>query len=433
MTHKKVLSVSVLDQSGSKTMKAIVAVRWGQCPLLVMLLIGFISPMILCPSPASADVFLVGSVSVPGDTPDLSGLEGSIGKGTPHNLFGAIGGLEHLEGNNYLALPDRGPLDGDSQFQCRFHQIELTVTPGKSPTAGFRLLQTSMLKTEKGLPLVGALQAFDVKTPSRSLRFDPEGARVSSAGSVFISDEYGPFLYEFDLEGSRKRVFPTPKEFVIAHPSADPKQEDELNSTGRSANGGWEGIALTPDERRLVLAMQKSLLQDRDVVEGNRMRSPVVRLFEVDLYSDSRRQFVYRLDDDKNGISELLAVSNDEFLILERDGLGGVDAKTKRIYRIMIKGATDVSAYKSLSGDNLARNIVPVQKSLLIDLLDSRWGFAGPQCPEKWEGLAFGPTLPDGRRLLWVAVDNDYVPEAPTSFHAFAIDSADLPNFQWKK
>ena len=67
----------------------------------------------------SGEIILLGSVSVPGDAHDLSGLEGTVGNGTPHNLFGAIGGLEHLDGNRYLALPDRGPLDGASQFQCR--------------------------------------------------------------------------------------------------------------------------------------------------------------------------------------------------------------------------------------------------------------------------------------------------------------------------
>lgn len=46
----------------------------------------------------------------------------------------------------------------------------------------------------------------------------------------------------------------------------------------------------------------------------------------------------------------------------------------------------------------------------------------GPKSPEKWESLAWGPDLRDGRRQLIVVVDHDYVPEAPTMFAAFAID-----------
>ncbi len=393
-----------------------------------------VCPLSLFSANVKGEITLLGSVSVPGDAQDLSGLEGTVGDGTPHNLFGAIGGLEHVNGNQYLALPDRGPLDGASQFQCRCHLVELTIDLTRTPAAGFRLLQTSMLKTEDGRPLIGALEAFDVKSPSKSLRFDPEGVRVASNGSMFVSDEYGPFLYEFDMAGSRRRIFPTPTAFSIARLTSDPDQEEKLNSSGRAKNGGWEGLAITPDETRLVLATQKSLLQDvKNADGGKKERSRTVRLLDIDLASGNSHQLAYLLEDAKNGISELLAVNDKEFLALERDGLGGNEARTKRIYRISTTGATDVSALQSLPGDSLPENIVPVQKTLFLDLLDPRWGLTGKACPEKWEGLAFGPTLPDGRRVLWVAVDNDYVPGSPSQFHAFAIDAADLPGFSWKK
>lgn len=58
---------------------------------------------------------------------------------------------------------------------------------------------------------------------------------------------------------------------------------------------------------------------------------------------------------------------------------------------------------------------------------------AGPNCPEKFEGLAFGPTLPDGRRLLIVTVDNDFKPNAPSLILAFAVDPDDLPEFGWDR
>lgn len=382
----------------------------------------------------TAEIIFLGSVSVPGDTPDLSGLEGTIGNGTPHNLFGAISGLEHVSGNQYLALPDRGPLDGASQFQCRYHLVELTINPAETPAARFQLLKTTMLKNEEGRPLVGALEAFDLKSPSKSLRFDPESVRVTSNGATFISDEYGPFLYEFDAAGSRRRVFSTPSTFSISHLSSDPEEEEKLNKSGRAKNGGWEGLAITPDENRLVLATQKSLLQDGNVADGGKKkRSRTLRFLDIDLASGNSRQFAYQLEHAKNGISELLAINDKEFLVLERDGLGGIEAHTKRIYRISIDRATDVTGFQSLPGDALPETIVPVQKTLLMDLLDPRWGLAGETCPEKWEGLTFGPTLADGRRLLWVAVDNDYVGEKPSLFYAFAIDDADLPGFGWGK
>ncbi|RLS35936.1 MAG: hypothetical protein DWH81_13300, partial [Planctomycetota bacterium] len=140
-------------------------------------------------SPAGAEIVLLGSVSTAGNTPDRSGLSDSIGQGTPHNLFGAVSGLEHVGDNHYLALPDRGPFDGASQFQCRFHTIELSIPTAGDRSARFHLLQTTLLKTEEGVPLVGALEAFNTQVPSKSLRLDPEALRVGSLDAVYVSDE----------------------------------------------------------------------------------------------------------------------------------------------------------------------------------------------------------------------------------------------------
>jgi hypothetical protein len=40
--------------------------------------------------------------------------------------------------------------------------------------------------------------------------------------------------------------------------------------------------------------------------------------------------------------------------------------------------------------------------------------------------MAFGPDLPDGRKLLLVTSDNDFQAKVPTWIYAFAIDPADL-------
>jgi hypothetical protein len=48
--------------------------------------------------------------------------------------------------------------------------------------------------------------------------------------------------------------------------------------------------------------------------------------------------------------------------------------------------------------------------------------------PEKIEGMAFGPDLPDGRLLLLLTVDNDFRADVP--IRVFAVDRDDLPNLQ---
>jgi len=59
----------------------------------------------------------------------------------------------------------------------------------------------------------------------------------------------------------------------------------------------------------------------------------------------------------------------------------------------------------------------------LLNLLDPAFGLAGASFPEKIEGLAFGPDLADGRHLLLVSADNDFVGTTPSRVFAFALDA----------
>jgi hypothetical protein len=124
-------------------------------------------------------------------------------------------------------------------------------------------------------------------------------------------------------------------------------------------------------------------------------------------------------------------VNGHEFLVLERDGRGGNDAVAKKIYKVELGSATDISHVEMLPADGIPAGVVPARKALFIDLLSPKFELAGPQFPEKIEGLAFGPDLADGRRLLVVAIDNDFIVEKPILLHAFAIDREDLPGFGW--
>ena len=84
-----------------------------------------------------------------------------------------------------------------------------------------------------------------------------------------------------------------------------------------------------------------------------------------------------------------------------------------RIYAVSLEGATDVSTLESLQG----ASFVPVKKALLLDLAD-----AGIPL-EHFEGMSFGPSLPDGRSTLVLVSDDNFNPaQNPTTFLVFAIE-----------
>ena len=88
-------------------------------------------------------------------------------------------------------------------------------------------------------------------------------------------------------------------------------------------------------------------------------------------------------------MSEIVAVNDGEVLVLERDGQAGTNAAFERIYKIDISSATDVrGAISTLPTPGLPSGVSAVTKSPFLDMLDPKFGLAGPTFPEKLEALA---------------------------------------------
>lgn len=377
----------------------------------------------------AADVELIGSLEISSTAIDKSGLTDKLGESFPHNQFGGIGAIDYSgSGQRYLLLPDRGPHDGVAEFSCRFHWAEIQIDPSASPSVRMALLSTTRFVNKKDQQLVGLASAFDQEHPNRGLRFDPEGARIGEAGQIFVSDEYGPSVCEFASSGKLVRRFKVPAKFRPTQLSADPIEENSKNSVGRQANGGFEGLALTPDGKKLFAFTQRPLLQDSlATAEDPKKRLGIHnRILELDVQSGATREFVYPLEHSTHGVSEVLAVNDHEFLVLERDGKAGLEAAFKKVFHIDLANATDASSVDPLPPMQLPTEIKPVKKSLLFDFLDPRFGLTGEKCPEKFEGITFGPPLRDGRKTLVVSVDNDFNSANSSWIHVFAVKLADV-------
>jgi hypothetical protein len=77
----------------------------------------------------------------------------------------------------------------------------------------------------------------------------------------------------------------------------------------------------------------------------------------------------------------------------------------------------------------LGVNIIPVKKTLFIDLLKDVYKVDATHTikdviAEKVEALAWGPDLPDGRHVLYVMSDNDLNRGIATQIYAFAVDAS---------
>lgn len=377
-------------------------------------------------SPARAEITLLGEAQIAGESLDRSELTGEFDNGIPFNRLGGISAIEHVAGEEYILLSDRGPNDGAVPYATRFHLATIQIpADGSKPTV--KLTATHLLTKGSGQPLIGAASAFQ-KGEDHPGRLDPEGCRLvrrpGLEALLAISDEYGPRVDLFDMTGQRVQKLMIPGKFKIDAPSGNATAEARDNTQGRQPNGGFEGLAISPDGKMLYAIMQKPLLQDC-VIENDQVIGQLNRILRIDLESGDTSEFVYPLESLKSGVSEILCVNERQALVLERDGGAGDKAVVKRCVRIDFEGATDVSEIKSLPTelDDLPSEIRPVTKRPFLDLFEPRFGIAGVNAPAKFEGLTFGPDLADGRKTLLVAVDNDFVKEHPIRIYVFAMSA----------
>lgn len=396
-----------------------------------------VSVALLGTATVSADIELLGVGAIPGNAIDQSGLGGLLEDGvTPRNLAGGFGSAITYSGfdNIYYATPDRGPADGATSYIDRLYAIRIDVRADASGayTVTPSLEKTRLLRNRHNDNYTGSAAAFDATNSTGSLRFDPEGVRIDACGhSAFISDEYGPFVYRFSLaSGKRIDTVALPNKFLADYASAVPSDELSKNVSGRQSNRGMEGLAISPDGSKLYGIMQSPLIQDGGLDAALKRVGTNVRIVEIEVATGAVREFLYPLADKGNGISEIIAVSDHEFLVLERDGKVGASAAFKKIFKIDTAAASDIRAVKQLPQTGMPVGVRPVAKQDFIDLLNPVFGLAGASFPEKIEGLAFGPDLADGRHLLIVTNDNDFDAAVDSKLFAFAIDHIDLPNYQ---
>ncbi len=377
---------------------------------------------------AAAQIELIGIGTVPGDTWDMTsdsaGTAKSIGGVvTDHRRFAGISAVDYSgTGNQYYMIPDRGPAEGRTAWHCRLFVATIDIDPGSQSPVQVKLQSTHILADSTGRPFTGMAEVLE-PTGGIAGRFDPEGLRVVPGGSVFLSDEYGPLLIEFSTLGKEIRRFEIPESWKLTTPFVSEADELANNQSGRRYNRGMEGLAISPDYQRLIGIMQSPLIQDSKCQENGKLYGMNCRLIEFDIQSGKPlRQWVYPLDHEKNRLSEILAVNDHQFLVIERDGGEGTDAKYKKITLIDVRNATDVSNVTNLPAENLPTEIRAVEKSVLIDLLDSRFELADERMPAKFESLTFGPRLEDGRLALIVVSDNDFNPETESMFYVFGVD-----------
>jgi hypothetical protein len=397
----------------------------------------------------------VNGVVIPGNT-----LDATEQPGANQGRFGFFSDLYYdPEREEWWALSDRGPGGGVIDYATRVQRLKIKLDKTTGAIKHVVIQKTIMFTDPLGIltspvnPAVAEPRALNGLNPltlngdagvlGRS--FDPEGIVVDPrSGHLIVSDEYGPSVYVFDRRGRLRKVFETPANLVpkIGTTSNYVADRDGGLDAGRQDNRGFEGLAITPYGKLLVGVLQDPLVNEPGPNNGRDGRNMRIVVFDNDRWSPSYgtalAQYAYQLEPQLDvrtriieaggtatptdprqgrniGLSAIVAINRTEFLVLERDNRGiGVDdpagnsvVGSKRVYRIDISGATDVTEV-ILPADTLPTNVIAVSKSHVFIDLAANTVLPNRKIAEKWEDLAIGPRLRKGARVIIAGNDNDY-------------------------
>lgn len=441
---------------------------------------------------ASGAMAVPTSVSVGGTSYTVQGLVG-VGH-LPASLrdqygetFGSISGLSadisqwSLNGSTYTgrftALPDRGfNVTGTTDYAPRLNTIDFTFSPAPlgstnnnqaqlvlSLNSSQRLYEQTAngpqfftgLDPVPGGVATGGARAATATLPqlpqayNGKLSLDPEAVVRLPDGGTLISDEYGPSIYRFDVNGQFVGALPVPAKFIPIRngvadfsansPAAGQPAPSQANPTsGRQNNQGFEGMSLAPDGRTLIVVLQSALVQDLNINSTNTTRRNT-RVLTYDI-SDINNPVVsgeyalqlptYPNANNNTRIaaqSEIVALSATRFLILPRDGAGHGNSDPLSRYRdvdiVDLTGATDIRNRNQIAPNGvLDPAITPATLTRWLNINDatelSRFGLRNGlpdddnNLSEKWEGLALLPALDASAPFdyyLFVANDNDFL------------------------
>jgi hypothetical protein len=328
--------------------------------------------------------------------------------------------------DEFWMLTDRGPngqirVDGSNRRTFWVPEFNPTILRVKTEEKAIRILETIAIVGQSGKPVTGLpnLKGID-ETPynysaKEILPFDPngldtEGLVRASAGDFWIAEEYSPSLVHLDRKGKvLKRYIP---EGLNLEATDYPVAQALPAIYGkRKINRGFEGIALSADEKTLYLVLQSPLLNP-DRKTGDLSRN--TRLLVFDIASERvTAEYVYRFDvskefdpnpkntPDEMKLSGVVALSPTTLLVLERTDL------VAKLFSVDMSQATNIlntqwddpktAPTLEALADPAAAEVRALAKTLVLDLssLDGM--------PEKIEGVA----LLD-RNTIAVANDNDF-------------------------
>jgi glycerophosphoryl diester phosphodiesterase len=246
----------------------------------------------------------------------------------------------------YLAMPDNG-FGGKANsvdFLVRAYYIQPDFKTARGGTGRVAVgdfiqfrdphNQFRDPRTRRPFPIVNEGQRGRLLTGGD---IDPESIQRDYRGHLWLGDEFGPWLLHFDATGVLlEPPIELPGNLVSPnHPNA----RTDTNPRGRPvtvANSrGIEALAISPNGRTLTVVLEGAV-----TLAPNGDHPASRRIYQYDLVSETfTRRADYRVNapagqEGNRFVSDVQALDNHRFVLIERDGGLGPTATYRRVYAI---------------------------------------------------------------------------------------------------
>jgi hypothetical protein len=328
--------------------------------------------------------------------------------------------------DEFWMLTDRGPngqirVDGSNRRTFWVPEFNPAILRVKTNGDTVQIIETIPIIGQTGKPVTGLpnLKGLDETPynytakellPFNSNGLDTEGLVRTSVGDFWICEEYSPSLVHVDRTGKVLNRY-IPEDISLQDTDYPITKVLPAIYGKRKINRGFEGIALSADEKTVYLVLQSPLLNP-DRKTGDLSRNTRVLVFDIPSEKVTA-EYVYRFDvsrefdrgpkntPDEMKLSGVVALNPTTLLILERTDW------VAKLYSVDMSKATNILNSKwsdpktaptlEALDDPATAELRVLSKTLVLDLSSLK------DMPEKIEGIA----LLD-RNTIAVANDNDF-------------------------
>lgn len=327
-----------------------------------------------------------------------------------------VGGLSGIDydpkQNLYYLISD----ERSATTASRFYTASIDITNNKIDS--IRFLSVASLRNERNDTFPSFKLDPQNAADPESIRFNKntqtlvwssEGDKANRNGNLVTQN---PAIYEMGLSGNYLNSFLLPANIKM-----------NIENKGARENSTLEGLSFSNDYKYLWASMEGPIYEDGPLSSPVYAGAPV-RFTKFDANRKNVvGQYAYKLDAvarepkpidafNVNGVSEMLNIGDNRFLVLERSFSSGYLNCNIKIYLADFSKATDISNNYGLHKNKTYK---PATKKLILNM-DSL-----NRQVDNVEGITLGPLLQNGHRSLILIVDNNFKILEPSQVFLFEI------------